>query len=72
MKKNKDIKSLITAQKRVWKISERTNRALGLSYKVVRNGKLIEVHPDGASVVLRKSVFDTVRLDKKHFVLADG
>lgn len=59
------------AQRRASELSERTNRALNLSYMVVRNGKLIEVYPDGTSKVLRDAEFDTVQIDKNKYTLID-
>lgn len=59
------------AQRRASKLSERTDRALNLSYLVVRNGKLVKVRPDGTSVALRKARFNTIKVDKDKFTLVD-
>ena len=59
------------AQRRASELSERTNRALKLNYMVVRNGKLVEVYPDGTSKVLRDAAFDTIRIDANQYTLVD-
>lgn len=71
MRKSEKYKYVSRAQQRATKISERTNRALKLTYMVVRNGKLIQVKPDGTSLVIRDAVFDTVKIHKDKFTLVD-
>lgn len=70
MKKER-YKYLAKAQKRAAKLSERTNRALNLSYLVVRNGKLMKILPDGTKEVLGDAKFGTVRIKTKKFILKD-
>lgn len=68
---NKEIthKDLSSAQQRASKKAIQLNRALGLKYKIVRNGNLIEVYPDGTEKILRKAVFGTVVVTKNKFIL---
>lgn len=68
---NKEIthKDLSSAQQRASKKAIQLNRALGLKYKIVRNGNLIEVYPDGTEKILRKAVFGTVAVTKNKFIL---
>lgn len=47
----------------------RENSALGLSYKTIKNGELVEKHPDGRIVKLGKPRFPTVTVEKKTFKL---
>jgi len=71
MKKSEKLKFVSKAQRKSFELSERTNKALKLNYLVVRNGKLIQIKPDGTSTVLRDAVFDTVKIDKEKFTLID-
>lgn len=64
-------KDLSKAQKRASKKAIELNRALGLSYKMVKGAYLVEVFPDGSEEVIGKPVFGLVEIDKKKFKLAD-
>lgn len=69
MKKVIDFKYVVNAQKKASEIAERTNRALQLSYMVVRDNKLIKVHPDGSSEIIKDVFFDTVKRKKGRYTL---
>lgn len=64
-------KDLSSAQQKASKKAIQLNKALGLSYKIVRNGNLIEVYPDGTEKLLRKAVFGTVTVNKNKFRLTN-
>lgn len=71
MRKSDKFKDVSNAQKKAFALSERTNKALKLSYLVVRNGKLIQIMPDGTSKILRDAVFDTVNIKNEKFTILD-
>ena len=70
---NKEIthKDLSSAQQKASKKAIQLDKALGLTYKIVRNGNLIEVYPDGTEKLLRKAVFGIVTVNKNKFKLAN-
>lgn len=43
----------------------RLNRALGLSYLIVKKGNLYEVYPDGTSRYIRPAMFGSIKVEKK-------
>ena len=60
------------AQRMAAKESIRLNKALGLSYHVVRRGYLYLVAPDGTSKKIKKVAFGLRKIDMSHIKLKDG
>lgn len=66
-KKDINAAELITAQKNANRESEKIIRVLGLDDMVIRNNKVIKIHPDGSEQVVQDSRFKSVRTNKGTF-----
>lgn len=60
------------AQRKVARESIRINKALGLSYHVVRRGYLYLVEPDGTSKKIKRVAFGLRKMDLSDIEIRDG
>ena len=67
----KDIttKDLVQLQEKAVKRAIRENKALGLSYKIVEKGQLVEVSADGKRKVIGVAKYGTVTVKQKKIKL---
>lgn len=63
------VKDLNRLQKKASQNAIKLDKAMGLTYLVVRRNKLIQIEPDGKETVLGKSEFGTRRVEKKNITL---
>lgn len=63
------LEELNKMQKRASEKAIKLNEALGLSYLVVRNNKLIKVEPTGEEIIIGPSKFGTRKVQKKKIIL---
>ncbi|EOZ93748.1 hypothetical protein A33Q_3694 [Indibacter alkaliphilus LW1] len=71
---NKEItvEDLNKLQKKASQNAVKLNKAMGLTYLVVRKNKLIQIEPDGKETVLGNSEFGTRKVEKKSITLKSG
>jgi hypothetical protein len=60
------VEGLNRLQKKASQNAIKLDKAMGLTYLVVRRNKLIQIEPDGKETVLGKSEFGTRRVEKKN------
>ncbi|WP_194976822.1 hypothetical protein [Aquiflexum lacus] len=63
------VKDLNRLQKKASQNAVKLDKAMGLTYLVVRRNKLIQIEPDGKETVLGKSESGTRRVEKKNITL---
>ena len=66
------VEDLNKLQKKASDNAIKLNKAMGLTYLVVKNNKLIQIGPDGRETVLGKPEFGTTKFDKKKITLKSG
>jgi len=66
------LEELNKIQKKASEKAVKLNEALGLTYLVVRNGKLIQIGPDGREKILGKPEFGTVKVKRRKIILKKG
>lgn len=72
MKDKSHLEILIQAQKKAKDLAIRSNKALGLEYLIVKNGKVFKVLPNGEEIFLKKAEFDSINTEKRKFELQEA
>lgn len=63
------VEDLNKLQKKASDNAIKLNKAMGMTYLVVRNNKLIQIEPDGKETIIGKPEFGTKRIEKKQITL---
>ncbi len=66
------VEDLNRLQKKASQNAVKLNKAMGLTYLVVRNNRLIQIEPDGKETVIGKPEFETKKFNKKKITLKPG
>lgn len=63
------VEDLNKLQKKASDNAIKLNKAMGMTYLVVRNNKLIQIEPNGKETIIGKPEFGTKRIEKKQITL---
>ncbi len=72
MKNKSHLEIILQAQKKAKDRAIRSDKALGLEYLIVSDGKIFKVLPNGEEIFLKKAEFGSRKTEKKQFELQEN